>query len=212
MKKDTIKSIAFGFFSAAVLTGAFAVFFQGHVPVQGVKISSVLGSANSESLLAYESQVEEMSVANESLASNNESLATKITSLEKEMESILKENESLKETESTSSEDESASTDESESSELSDETNTVEETTVEETTIDPADVVTFTINSGENSSEIAQRLESEGIIASAAELQAIMDQWNLNSILIADTYDLQKGMDPNRVAEIITGGAYYIIY
>ncbi|MBK0347400.1 endolytic transglycosylase MltG [Aerococcaceae bacterium zg-ZJ1578] len=188
MNKKTLKTLGIAFLLAAIFTGAFAIFGQGHVPVSGIKVNSLFSQSqsNDEELTKYRDQISKL----------QEEKAT----LEKERDSL---NEKLTKNNNTSSSNSIAATNGSETSTSSDNSS--------ETPSEPAKVGTFTVNSGEASSEIASRLESEGFIKSAAELQELISQWDLDSRIVADSYELNSDMSIHQIAEIITNGAYYYI-
>ncbi|MBS4455832.1 endolytic transglycosylase MltG [Tuanshanicoccus lijuaniae] len=188
MNKHTLKTLGIGFLLAGILTGVFAIFGQGHVPVSGMKVNSLFSQnqSNEEELTKYRDQISKL----------QEEKAT----LEKERQALSDKLEKNKNNNS-SSDNSIAPTDGSES--------TTDEAS--DTASEPAKEGTFTINSGETSSEIAKRLEEEGYIKSAAELQDLISQWDLDSRIVAADYELNSDMSVHQIAELITNGAYYYI-
>ena len=104
-----------------------------------------------------------------------------------------------------SSQNDASQNDDSQSEETSNTNNSDNQDQLEE----PQYSGSFTISDGENASDIAQRLESEGYIDSATELEDLIDQWDLSTVIVADTYDLNSDMSIHDIASIITQGAYY---
>lgn len=209
MKKSSLRSLGVGFLSAAILTGAYAAFFQGHVPVDGVTIDSVFQSENIES---YEQQVSEDQEIINNLSDNQ-------AQIEAELENASSENASLNERLESQKEsiDYLASMNES-LQDILDEygiagieeettTDTEEEEETEETSA--AASGEFSIEDGQSSAEIANNLEAQGYIESAAEFQELLDQWNLSSVIQSGTYDIDEGMTIHEIASVITNGAYF---
>ncbi|UUX34583.1 hypothetical protein [Fundicoccus culcitae] len=220
MNKNTLRSMGLGFLAAAVLTGAFAIFFQGNVPVQGIQISSILNNNQQyeDELSQYRVEMSSMISERDALESTRDTLNTSIASLNdlneeqsstiSSLENELSNNESNTADETSTAEEVSA--DENETSDSTTDTTT---DTIETATNTTGDFIsgTFTISSGEASTDIANRLESEGYITSATEFQDLVEYWGLESILQANSYQLNSDMSINQIAEILTNGQYYYI-
>ena len=69
----------------------------------------------------------------------------------------------------------------------------------------------FTVDPGDTSEDVAQNLYDAGIISSPDVFLEVVEQWDLSTLLIAGTYELNSGMNVNTIAEILTNGAYYWI-
>lgn len=196
MSKQSLRSIGLGFLAASILTGAFAVFYQGNVPVDGVTLPSLLKGEHTQKLKEEES----MAKADlESVSLERDELSSQISKLKDEQESLKskidKQNESIAYYESLK--------------EKWDESQLDEETTEENPEADPQGDGTFVVNQGEGSAEIASRLESEGYVESAAEFQELIDQWNLATVIQAGEYELTPDMSIHEIASQLTHGAYY---
>lgn len=209
MNKSTLRSLALGFLASGILTGAYAIFFQGNVPIQGVTIPSVLNSSSAtheEELSQYRDEMSSLIAERDTLEENQvakdeeiASLTEKNTGLENQIAELQLENRSL------------SSDGDGEQSESEDETTTEEDTTTEEETENSTTSTsgTFVISQGETSVEIASNLEAQGFVVSAAEFQALLDEWGLNSIIQAGSYDISSDMTIHDIANEITNGAYY---
>lgn len=203
MNKSTLRSLALGFLASGILTGAYAIFFQGNVPIQGVTIPSVLNSSSAtheEELSQYRDEMSSLIAERDTLEENQvtkdeeiASLTEKNTGLENQIAELQLENRSL------------SNDGDGEQSESEDETTTEEET---ENSI-ASTSGTFVISQGETSVEIANNLEAQGFVVSAAEFQALLDEWGLNSIIQAGSYDISSDMTIHDIANEITHGAYY---
>lgn len=203
MNKSTLRSLALGFLASGILTGAYAIFFQGNVPIQGVTIPSVLNSSSAtheEELSQYRDEMSSLIAERDTLEENQvtkdeeiASLTEKNTGLENQIAELQLENRSL------------SSDGDGEQSESEYETTTEEET--ENSTASTSG--TFVISQGETSVEIANNLEAQGFVVSAAEFQALLDEWGLNSIIQAGSYDISSDMTIHDIANEITHGAYY---
>jgi len=203
MNKSTLRSLALGFLASGILTGAYAIFFRGNVPIQGVTIPSVLNSSSAtheEELSQYRDEMSSLIAERDTLEENQvtkdeeiASLTEKNTGLENQIAELQLENRSL------------SNDGDGEQSESEDETTTEEET--ENSTASTSG--TFVISQGETSVEIANNLEAQGFVVSAAEFQALLDEWGLNSIIQAGSYDISSDMTIHDIANEITHGAYY---
>lgn len=196
MSKQSLRSIGLGFLAASILTGAFAVFYQGNVPVDGVTLPSLLKGEHAQKLKEEES----MAKADlESVSLERDELSSQISKLKDEQESLKskvdKQNESIAYYESLK--------------EKWDESQLDEETTEENPETDQPGDGTFVVNQGEGSAEIASRLESQGYVESAAEFQELIDQWNLATVIQAGEYELTPDMSIHEIASQLTHGAYY---
>lgn len=196
MSKQSLRSIGLGFLAASILTGAFAVFYQGNVPVDGVTLPSLLKGEHTQKLK------EEESIAKadlESVSLERDELSSQISKLKDEQESLKskvdKQNESIAYYESLK--------------EKWDESQLDEEMTEENPEADQPGDGTFVVNQGEGSAAIASRLESEGYVESAAEFQELIDQWNLATVIQAGEYELTPDMSIHEIASQLTHGAYY---
>lgn len=207
MNKSTLRSLALGFLASGILTGAYAIFFQGNVPIQGVTIPSVLNSSSAtheEELAQYRDEMSSLIAERDTLEENQvtkdeeiASLTEKNTGLENQIAELQLENRSL------------SSDGDDEQSETEDET-TTEDSTDEETENSTSSTSgTFVISQGETSVDIASNLEAQGFVESAAEFQALLDEWGLNSIIQAGSYEISSDMTIHDIANEITHGAYY---
>ena len=207
MNKSTLRSLALGFLASGILTGAYAIFFQGNVPIQGVTIPSVLNSSSAtheEELAQYRDEMSSLIAERDTLEENQvtkdeeiASLTEKNTGLENQIAELQLENRSL------------SSDGDGEQSETEDET-TTEDSTHEETENSTSSTSgTFVIEQGETSVDIASNLEAQGFVESAAEFQALLDEWGLNSIIQAGSYEISSDMTIHDIANEITHGAYY---
>lgn len=207
MNKSTLRSLALGFLASGILTGAYAIFFQGNVPIQGVTIPSVLNSSSAtheEELAQYRDEMSSLIAERDTLEENQvtkdeeiASLTEKNTGLENQIAELQLENRSL------------SSDGDGEQSETEDET-TTEGSTDEETENSTSSTSgTFVISQGETSVDIASNLEAQGFVESAAEFQALLDEWGLNSIIQAGSYEISSDMTIHDIANEITHGAYY---
>lgn len=208
MNKSSLRSLALGFLASGILTGAYAIFFQGHVPVQGITVPTVLNSSSAtheEELAKYREEMssliterdaleEEQGTKDEEIASltkKNTGLESQVAELQLENRSVASDNTD----EQTDTQDETTETDaETENSDDSENTG--------------ADG-TFVIAQGETSVDIASNLEAAGFVESAAEFQALLDEWGLSSIIQAGSYELTADMSIHDIANELTHGAYY---
>lgn len=207
MKKNTLRSLGIGFLSAGILSGAFAIFVQGQAPVEGLQVNSLLGSADQEQISQYEEQVSSLVAERDSL---NESLNSgdnqDESSTDEQVRSLTEANESLL----ARLENNGAETNNDESdTENNNEESAGTEETGEAAEAQPDLEGSVTISSGEASSDIASRLESDGFITSAAEFQSLLDEWDLNAVIQAGDFELNSDMSIHDIASIITDGAYY---
>lgn len=208
MNKSSLRSLALGFLASGIITGAYAIFFQGHVPVQGITVPSVLNSnsaTHDEELAKYR---EEMS----SLITERDALEESQSAKDEEIASLAKENTGLESQVAELQLDNrsAASDDNSEQTETQDETiaNNSDSETNDESENTGAEG-TFVIAQGETSVDIASNLETSGFIESASEFQALLDEWGLSSIIQAGTYELTADMSIHDIANELTNGAYY---
>lgn len=207
MSKQTLRSMGFGFLCAALLSGAYAVFGQGNVPVPGVTVNSLFnGSNNDKELAQYREEVSKLQEEKSNLESEKQKLSENMSALEEQMN---KQSEKKEETtsgnsiEPTSGEESTVSEDES--------TEATNEENNDEVAAEAGSTTTFTISEGEDSTTIANRLAEEGIIQDSAELQEIIANWGLDTLIQAGEYELSPDMSVHQVAEILTNGAYYYI-
>lgn len=208
MKKSTLRSLGIGFLSAAILTGAYAVFVQGHMPVGGVQVNSLLSNTADEELAQYEEEMSSLIIERDSLESTRNTLNESIANyrdneeeMSREISSLAAANSSLRGQADGSPEDETAE---------EPETETDEDT---ETTTDPdtetATQGEFTISEGESSEEISLRLEEAGFIDSSDEFLSLLEEWNLNAVIQTGNFELDDSMTIHDIATIITDGAYF---
>lgn len=197
MKKKTLRTLGLGFLCSGILTGAFAIFGQGHSPIPGITVNSLFNqnSNNNQELTKYREEVSKLQEINAKLEAEKSQLVESISSLE---------NVTRNESTTTSSAITATSTRENENS-------TAETTTSAEEMSTEVVNGTFTIAEGDVSSTIAQNLEAEGYIDSATELQDLISAWDLDAMIVAGSYELNSDMSVHQIAEIITQGAYYYI-
>ena len=216
MNKSTLRSLALGFLASGILTGAYAIFFQGNVPVQGITGPSVLKvneTQHADELNQYRDEMSSLITERDSLEMTNENLGEEVSSLtkahselENELAGLNLDNRSSESNEETSGDDES--TNEAETETTSDEETEIANSDTE-TEVTEAVSGTFSISDGQSSVDIASQLEAEGYIESAPEFQALLDEWGLNSILQAGSYELDSSMSIHDIATELTHGAYY---
>ena len=207
MSKQTLRSMGIGFLCAALLSGAYAVFGQGNVPVPGVTVNSLFnGSNNDKELAQYREEVSKLQEEKSNLESEKQKLSENMSALEEQMN---KQSENKEETtsgnsiEPTSGEESTVAEDES--------TEATNEENNDEVAAEAGSTTTFTISEGEDSTTIANRLAEEGIIQDSAELQEIIANWGLDTLIQAGEYEVSPDMSVHQVAEILTNGAYYYI-
>ena len=202
MNKSSLRSLALGFLASGIITGAYAIFFQGHIPVQGITVPTVLNSnseSHEEELAKYREEMSSLITERDALEEEQgnkdeeiASLTQKNTGLESQVAELQLENRSVT----------SDNTDDS--------TDTTDETTGDTAETDNAGVDgTFIVTQGETSVEIANNLEAAGFVASASEFQALLDEWGLNSIIQAGDFELTADMSIHDIANELTNGAYY---
>lgn len=200
MKKNTLRSMGVGFLSAGVLTGIFAV-LSGHIPVEGVTVQSIFDSGEAEIIASLEEEQAGLNEEIEALESTRNNLNANVASLQERDEARENEIESLQ---ATIRDLESAAQDDDDEESSEEEDTTEEEVTTEES----VDGI-FTINDGESSEDISNRLEDDGYIESATEFRDLLDSWGLNEVIQTGDHELTPDMSIHEIASIITGGAYY---
>ena len=219
MNKRSLRTLGLGFLGSAILTGAFAILVQGNVPVQGVKVSSVLGGANTQELNSFKEVNSSLLAEKSNLEATKNTLNESLNSLKEAASKQSSELASYKKVASSSAasaSNSSSSSDESNADESSS-TETASSTTTETTTGEtsqqstPSTSGTFTVSPGETSDEIGMRLVAEGFISDFDEYKYIVDYWDLSSVLQAGTYQLDSNMGANAILEALTHGAYYYI-
>ena len=219
MNKRSLRTLGLGFLGSAILTGAFAILVQGNVPVQGVKVSSVLGGANTQELNSFKEVNSSLLAEKSNLEATKNTLNESLNSLKEAASKQSSELASYKKVASSSAasaSNSSSSSDESSADESSS-TETASTTTTETTTGEtsqqstPSTSGTFTVSPGETSDEIGMRLVAEGYISDFDEYKYIVDYWDLSSVLQAGTYQLDSNMGANALLEALTHGAYYYI-
>ena len=217
LSRNTLRSLAVGVLASAVVTAAFAL-SQGHLPVQGVNGTNVLNGGTTTANADQQARLDALSSEKSALESTQNTLNASLASLKEQASRQSSELEALKShsTSSSSASNESSSTSSEGSSSSSNEASQ-EETNNAGTagTTAPSDGQwtteggNFTVNPGDTSEDVAQNLYDAGIISSPDVFLEVVDQWDLSTLLIAGTYELNSGMNVNTIAEILTNGAYY---
>ena len=228
--RSTLRGLALGFLSSAVVTAGFALYFQGG-NIQGTNGSSVLGGSTTTTTTEQQSQVAALESEKAALESTQNNLNASIASMKdaaskqsSELESLKKNVASNENSTSTSGSSDVAngSSDESQSNTAAESTATEGETTTAQaeqnnganaTTPDTSAAVhgTFTISPGDTAEEVAANLAAAGYIASAQDFMDVVDRWDLSTVLQAGSYQLDSNMNVNTIAEILTEGVYYWI-
>ena len=223
LSRNTLRSLAVGVLASAVVTAAFAL-SQGQLPVQGVNGTNVLNGGTTTANADQQARLDALSSEKSALESTQNTLNASLASLKEQASRQSSELEALKSqstsSSSASNESSSISSEGSSSNEASQADATEagqEETNNTETagtsgprngqwTIEGGN---FTVNPGDTSEDVAQNLYDAGIISSPDVFLEVVDQWDLSTLLIAGTYELNSGMNVNTIAEILTNGAYY---
>ena len=225
LSRNTLRSLAVGVLASAVVTAAFAL-SQGQLPVQGVNGTNVLNGGTTTVNADQQARLDALSSEKSALESTQNTLNASLASLKEQASRQSSELEALKShsTSSSSASNESSSTSSEGSSSSSNEASQADttEASQEEThnagttgTTAPSDGQwtteggNFTVNPGDTSEDVAQNLYDAGIISSPDVFLEVVDQWDLSTLLIAGTYELNSGMNVNTIAEILTNGAYY---
>ncbi|HFI0462963.1 TPA: hypothetical protein ACGO1T_000666 [Streptococcus suis] len=189
MKKRSLRTLGVGFLLSAILTGAFAIFGQGQVPIAGISVNSLFNqnqTDNDQVLSQFRDQVSQLEQENAALSSENQSLLAAQST-----------NESVTTTSAdTGSGDSIAPT---------------AETTTQAVATEPAQEGVFTIQEGQVTSEIVQNLVDAGYVQNGQELEDLITQWGLDNLIQVGDYDLNSDMSVHQIAEIITNGQYYYI-
>ncbi|MCR8968733.1 endolytic transglycosylase MltG [Facklamia sp. 7083-14-GEN3] len=200
MKKENLRSLGVGLLIASLITAAYATFVQGHVPIEGVTLPSILNGQETSQL---KEMVEESESSLDKLTSDNEELNRQLEKLTADNESLTErvanQRESIEYLESLRDED---TEDQDESVDLNSE---AEREDNNQSSAEGA----FVVSEGENASQIAQRLETEGYISSAQEFQNLIEQWQLSSLIQTGEYQLNSDMTIHEIASQLTNGAYY---
>lgn len=224
LSRNTLRSLAVGFLASAVVTAAFAL-SQGQLPVQGVNGTNLLNGGSTTANADQQAQLDALSSEKSALESTQNVLNASLTSLKEQASRQSSELEALKShSASSASNESSSSSSEGSSSSESDQANSQAETgqeqnngTSTEGTSAPrngqwtTEGGNFTVNPGDTSEDVAQNLYDAGIISSPDVFLEVVEQWDLSTLLIAGTYELNSGMNVNTIAEILTNGAYYWI-
>ena len=190
MKRNTLKLIGLGFLTSALITGGFEIFARGNMPIKGITIQSIFNN-NEDKIVEQESLISSLEQENSSLNDENNSLAD---SIEKHKKTILENEKKI----------------EALDKEVNDlKLKYIGEDAVNQNPSENNNSGTFTINSGETSSDIASRLQSEGYIQSAQDFQALIDTWQLQQYIQSNSYQLSSDMSMDEILSIITNGAYY---
>lgn len=199
MKRNTLRSIGVGFLLAGILTGIFAV-LQGNIPVEGVTVQSIFNSDEESIIEVLESEKSQLQDELSQLESTRNNLNANIASIQEDNEAKDEEIRQLQ--------DDIASL-EAANRESQDESDESEETSNQEESINNDEDGIFTIQEGETSQDIANRLEEAGYINSAQEFQDLLDDWNLHDVVQVGEHELTQDMNIHEIATIITGGNYY---
>lgn len=224
LSRNTLRSLAVGVLASAVVTAAFAL-SQGQLPVQGVNGTNVLNGGTTTANADQQARLDALSSEKAALESTQNTLNASLASLKEQASRQSSELEALKShsTSSSSASNESSSTSSEGSSSSSNEasqadaTESGQEETNNTETAGPrngqwtTEGGNFTVNPGDTSEDVAQNLYDAGIISSPDVFLEVVDQWDLSTLLIAGTYELNSGMNVNTIAEILTNGAYYWI-
>lgn len=190
MKRNTLKLIGLGFLTSALITGGFEIFARGNMPIKGVTIQSIFNN-NEDKIAEQESLISSLEEENSSLNEENNNLAD---SIEKHKKTIIENEKKI----------------EALDKEVNDlKLKYIGEDAVNQNPSENNNSGTFTINSGETSSDIASRLQSEGYIQSAQDFQALIDTWQLQQYIQSNSYQLSSDMSMDEILSIITNGAYY---
>lgn len=198
MNKQTLRSLGLGFLLSAILAGTFAIFGQGNMPIPGITVNSLFktNTDNDAELAQYRDEVSQLQEEKSTLESEKAKLNESVSALTKQLN------------ESTSSESSTARSNEASNRSTNEESSSNENSSSSD---EPAITETFSIQDGEVSSDIAQRLQQEGFIENATELQELISYWGLDSMIVAGDYQLTSDMSIHQIAELITNGAYYYI-
>lgn len=190
MKRNTLKLIGLGFLTSALITGGFEIFARGNMPIKGITIQSIFNN-NEDKIVEQESLISSLEQENSSLNDENNSLAD---SIEKHKKTILENEKKI----------------EALDKEVNDlKLKYIGEDAVNQNPSENNNSGTFTINSGETSSDIASRLQAEGYIQSAQDFQTLIDTWQLQQYIQSNSYQLSSDMSMDEILSIITNGAYY---
>lgn len=204
MKKNTLRVLGIGFLLSAVIVAGYETFVRGNPPLEGITVQSIFDNKASE----LKAQADKLAKAE----SERDSLSSKVAEGEQSIEDLQKKEaeqadkiQSLEQNNASlitqyvgNQADESANQD------------TITTAEVPRATSSPEEAEgTFTITSGESSGEIAERLQADGYIRSAADFQALIDQWQLNEYIQANDYQLNPNMSMDEILSIITNGAYF---
>ncbi|MBG9982743.1 endolytic transglycosylase MltG [Aerococcaceae bacterium DSM 111020] len=204
MNKRSVRSLGIGFLLSGVLVGAYNFFNPNG--------TQSVDNSDSEVLASLETENNDLKSENTSL--NDEIAVLKESSADNQSNT---QSESGSQTSQESNSDESNGTSDGENPEQSDneeqanqdsENNENVETT-ENGLAAPDEAGTFTIAEGSSTSEIAQQLEEAGYIASADDFTSLIEEWGLETVIVADEYSLNSDMSIHDIANIITQGAYY---
>ena len=214
LSRNTLRSLAVGVLASAVVTAAFAL-SQGHLPVQGVNGTNVLNGGTTTANADQQARLDALSSEKSALESTQNTLNASLASLKEQASRQSSELEALKShsTSSSSTSNESSSTSSEGSSSSSNEASQADaaEASQEETN-NAGTAGTTAPSDGQWTTEggnFTVNLYDAGIISSPDVFLEVVDQWDLSTLLIAGTYDLNSGMNVNTIAEILTNGAYY---
>lgn len=187
MSKQSLRGIGTGFLLASVITGLYATFVQGHVPVEGIKMNALLDNK------ANKKDLEEQAASYESV----------IKGLQDEKEEVLgKLDQEKKDKEDLESKLKKAAQQQADPQ-------ASDESTASDNNQPSSENTAFVIEEGMASSQIADQLQAAGYIEKAEDFQKLVDDWQLAELIQAGSYDLKKGMSVDEIASILTNGAYF---
>ena len=215
LSRNTLRSLAVGFLASAVVTAAFAL-SQGQLPVQGVNGTNLLNGGSTTANADQQAQLDALSSEKSALESTQNVLNASLTSFKEPASRKSSELEALKShSASSASNESSSSSSEGSSSSESDQASNQAETGQEQNNGTSTEGTSAPRN-GQWTTEggnftVAQNLYDAGVISSPDVFLEVVEQWDLSTLLIAGTYELNSGMNVNTIAEILTNGAYYWI-
>lgn len=208
MNKSNLRSLGLGFLVSGAILGGYTLFAEGqpHTPATNTNESSQEDNSQyKEEIASLKADKEKLESENDKLKANQSSTDSDNSDDKQSRPTVSSADETDTSSGEESSQNDASQNDDSQSEETSNPNNSDNQDQLEE----PQYSGSFTISDGENASDIAQRLESEGYIDSATELEDLIDQWDLSTVIVADTYDLNSDMSIHDIASIITQGAYY---
>lgn len=185
MNKESMRSLGVGVLLSAVILGGYAYFNQNVAPTNDSKNTELLASMESE----------------------NQKLKSEQLVLNDEIAKLRGGNRTGSST--TASPNQSASSGSNSNANRPDESNENASVETNEAGLAlPDEVGTFSVAEGSVTSDIAAQLEAAGYITSAAEFTSLIEEWGLESVIVAGDYELNSDMSIHDIANIITQGAY----